>query len=349
MLARLGGDEFAVLLEDASEAEGLEIAERLRQSVDATRFAVDERSFNLSLSIGLVTIDGHKHTEEVLAQADIAMYAAKQQGRNRVVRYDPAQDSSWQLSDANQWVVRIKDALQDNRLLFYFQPIVHLGDTRIAHYEALIRLRAEDGTIVLPASFIPPAERFGLMPQLDRWIVRSAVRVLQQHADICLYVNLSGQSLVDDGLLGYIDDELRVSGVTPERLGFEITETVAVLDIVRAEHWIRRIKMLGCPFALDDFGVGFTSFSYLRNLPFDKIKIDGSFIRHLDHDPSSRAIVQAIHSLAKAMGKTTVAEFVENESTVQILSEIGITYGQGYYLGKPSSMINRDLGTSVCT
>lgn len=340
LLARLGGDEFAVVLETVDEKEALEIAERLRASVDAVRFTIDRRSFNLSISVGLVTLDGGNQIELALAQADIAMYIAKEQGRNRVVRYDPAKDSSSQLSDANQWVVRIKDALRDNRLLFYFQPIIHLGDTRIAHYEALIRLRDEDGTIIPPVVFIPPAERFGLMPQLDRWIVREATYVLQEHPHICLYVNLSGQSLIDEGLLTYIEEELRVCDINPARLGFEITETAAVQDITHAEHWIRRLKALGCHFALDDFGVGFTSFSYLRNLPVDKIKIDGSFIRHLDYDPSSRAIVQAIHSLAEALGKTTVAEFVENEHTVNILSEIGITYGQGYYLGKPSPSVS---------
>lgn len=339
LLARLGGDEFAVVLEDVEEKEALEIAERLRASVDAAPFTIDGRSFNLSISVGLVTLDGDKPIEAALAQADIAMYVAKEQGRNRVVRYDPAKDSSSQLSDANQWVVRIKDALRDNRLLFYFQPIVHLSDTRIAHYEALIRLCDEDGTIISPATFIPPAERFGLMPHLDRWIVREAIHVLQEHPDICLYVNLSGQSLIDEGLFTYIEERLRVSHVNPNRLGFEITETAAVQDMVHAEHWIRRLKALGCYFALDDFGVGFTSFSYLRNLPVDKIKIDGSFIRHLDCDASSRAIVQAIYSLAEALGKTTVAEFVEDENTAKILREIGITYGQGYYLGKPSPIV----------
>lgn len=339
LLARFGGDEFAVVLEDVEEKEALEIAERLRASVDAARFTIDGRSFNLSISVGLVTLDGDTPVEAALAQADIAMYIAKERGRNRVVRYDPAKDSSSQLSDANQWVVRIKDALQDNRLLFYFQPIVHLSDTRIAHYEALVRLRDENGTIIPPVTFIPPAERFGLMPHLDRWIVREAIQVLQAHPDICLYVNLSGQSLIDEGLLTYIGEELRVSQVSPARLGFEITETAAVQDMAHAEHWIRRLKALGCYFALDDFGVGFTSFSYLRTLPVDKIKIDGSFIRHLDCDASSRAIVQAIYSLAEAMGKTIVAEFVENENTVKILREIGITYGQGYYLGKPSPIV----------
>jgi diguanylate cyclase (GGDEF)-like protein len=343
LLARLGGDEFAVLLQDVHEQEALEIADRLRTSIDATRFTIAGRSFNLSISVGLVMLDINKPTEVLLTQADIAMYVAKQQGRNQVVCYDPDKDSSSQLSDANQWVVRIKDALHDRRLLFYFQPIIHLGDNRIAHYEALIRLRDEDGTIIPPVMFIPPAEQFGLMPQLDRWIVHEAIRVLQEHPDVRIFVNLSGQSLIDEGLLTYLEEELRSSEISPDRLGFEITETATVQDITRAERWIRRLKALGCRFALDDFGVGFTSFSYLRSLPIDKIKIDGSFIRHLDRDPNDRAIVQAIHSLAEALGKTTVAEFVENESTVQILREIGITYAQGYYLGKPSPTLHHNV------
>lgn len=341
LLARLGGDEFAVLLEGTDLAYARLIAERMLEAVDAHHFTLEGRSFDLGLSIGLVPIDGQQSAPGLLAQAEIAMYTAKEQGRNRAVLYHPAEDSLTQLSEAHQWIRRIKDALREDRLLLHFQPVARLSDARIEHYEALIRMRGELGEIIPPSTFIPAAERFGLMPALDRWIVRQVIQTLHDHAETYLFMNLSGHSLADEALLHFIETELHRQDVRPERLGFEITETAAVQDLVRAERWIRQIKALGCRFALDDFGVGFTSFAYLRSLPVDQIKIDGSFIRTLDEDPSNRHIVQAMHTLARSLGKETVAEFVESDAVLQILREIGVTYGQGYYQGRAMSELPR--------
>jgi len=334
LLTRLGGDDFAVLLEGTELAAARQIADAMLTAVDTFQFRLGGRSFELSLSIGLVPVTGQQSSQVLLAQADTAMHSAKAQGGNRTMLYHPEEDSLVQLSEANQWIRRIKDALRADRLVLYFQPVVRLSDNRIAHYEALIRMCGDNGELILPGAFISAAERFGLMPPIDRWVLRSVIETLQLHPGIQLFMNLSGRSLVDEGLLEFIEQAVRESGVAPDRLGFEITETAAVQDLVRAERWIRELKALGCHFALDDFGVGFTSFAYLRSLPVDQIKIDGSFIRTLDEDPSNRHIVQAMHTLARSLGKETVAEFVETAAIVDILREIGVTYGQGFYQGK---------------
>jgi diguanylate cyclase (GGDEF)-like protein len=335
ILARLGGDEFAVLLDGTAMAQAQMLAERLRSAIDGFRFTLDGHSFELGLSVGLVAIDGWQDAHMLLAQADSAMYAAKERGRNRVVSYQDTDDYVVRLSEANQWAARIKDALREDRFVLHFQPVVYLGSMQVTHYEALIRMVDQQGTLIPPGAFIPAAERFGLMPQIDRWIVRQTVRTLQAHPTITLFMNLSGRSLLDEALVDFIAAELRERGVEPARLGFEITETAAVQDFAHADRWIRQIKALGCHFVLDDFGVGFTSFAYLRHLPIDQVKIDGSFIQTIDRDTHNRAIVRAIHTLAIELGKATVAEFVERPAVLEILREIGITYAQGYYLGQP--------------
>lgn len=335
VLARLGGDEFAVLLDSSGLNQALILAEQLRHIVDSTPFHLADQVFTLGVSIGVVAVNGYQTAQQLLAQADAAMYTAKEQGRNRVALYHPEEGSTRRLSEANKWVTRIKDALRENRLVLHYQPIFRLSDGQVAHYEALLRMREPTGELILPNEFISAAERFGLMPPLDHWVAGRAIQALHDHPDISIVINLSGRSRVDEYLLDFIEVQLRDQNVCPDRLGFEITETAAVQDLVRAEGWIRRLKALGCRFALDDFGVGFTSFAYLRTLPVDQIKIDGSFIRTIHQDSSSRDIVHAMHSLAHKLGKETVAEFVENESILQVLKEIGITYGQGFYLGKP--------------
>jgi diguanylate cyclase (GGDEF)-like protein len=335
LLARLGGDEFAVLLNDLCPEKAWPIVERLRAAVDMFPFTVDGRSFKLSLSIGMVAIDAQQTAEQALMCADSALYVAKEQGRNRVVPYLPEMETSNELSDANQWAARIKDALCNERMLLYLQPVVQLDDTRIVHYEALIRLQDESGTIIPPSAFLPAAERFGLMPQIDRWVVRQALQILHHQPHIRLFINLSRDSLRDEALLADIQSEVLACGLVPNRLGFEITETAALADVAHAARWICRLKTLGCQFALDDFGVGISSFAHLQHVPVDQIKIDGSFIRNLDQDPLNRAIIQAIQILAHTLGKTTIAEFVENESTRRTLQALGIRYGQGYYFGKP--------------
>ena len=260
---------------------------------------------------------------------------AKKQGRNRVVLSYPDDQTMSQFSQTNEVVSQIKDALEGEGFLLYFQPVVRLEDSRIEHYEALIRLNC-NGMIMSPGAFLPAAEQFGLMPQIDRWVVKRVFYTLQEHSEIRIFMNLSGYSLADEALLEYIEECLLQYGVEPERIGFEITETSVVRDFELAEEWIKRLKSLGCSFSLDDFGAGFNSFYYLRNLPINQMKLDGTFIGSLDKDPTLRCLVQAMYDLAKALDIETVAEFVENADVVRILKEIGVTYGQGFYLGKPA-------------
>lgn len=335
LLARVGGDEFAVLLEGLEVEPAAAIAERMRAGIAEFPFILQGHHFDLGLSIGLVPIDGQQPADVLLAEGDIAMYTAKEQGRNRIIRFQPDAENLVRLTEAHQWARRIKDALRDDRMLFYFQPVLRVGDAAVVDYEALLRMRAEDGTLIQPGGFLPAAERFGLMPLLDRWMVQEAVHTLARHPTIRLTVNLSAYSPADEALLDYIGAQLQDQGQAPARLAFAMSEAAVLQDLRRTERWIRQLTDLGCRFVLDDFGTGFASLTYLRHLPVDQVKIDGSFIRMLVPDPSTREIVRAIHTLARALGKETVAIFVEDAATLDIVRAIGVTYAQGYYLSYP--------------
>lgn len=335
-LARLAGDEFAVVLEEVDLEQARQIAEHLREAVEKADFCMitTENCLNLTISIGVIRIDGSLDINRLLSHADLALHAAKAAGRNRVALANPDEENVTNLHKINGLLGLIRAGLREERFVLFFQPVVDRLN-RITHHEVLLRLKDSEGKLVPPAVFIPLAEKFGIMPQIDRWVVRNAIKTLQNRPELKLFVNLSGASLGDAELLQEIKDTICESGVEPSRLGFEITETVAVKDFVWVEKWIKRLRDLGCFFALDDFGIGFTSFNYLRTLPVDFIKIDGSYIRNLDQDASQLALVQAIQTVAKALGKQTIAEFVENEKILEIIRELGINYAQGYYLGQP--------------
>lgn len=335
LLARFGGDELAVLLEGTGAGEGLAIADRMRREVEEFDFIIKGHSFHLTLSIGLVVIDGRQEPGTALSQADTAMYMAKDQGRNRVAVYQPDEGTLERLSEVNHWVARIMSALAEDRFVLHYQPVVRISDRLVDHYEAFIRMKGEDGEIIAPGSFIPPAERFGLMPQLDRWVFDRATSVLRDHPGIRLYMNISGISLADDSFLDYIEDSVTRSGVDPSRFGFEIAETAAEKDLAAVERQVKRLKAMGFLIALDDSGSGFNSFIYLQKLLVDRVKIDGYHIRELENDPARRALVQATHDLAVALGAVTVAKYVENEGIAESLKAIGIVYGQGYFLHQP--------------
>jgi EAL domain-containing protein (putative c-di-GMP-specific phosphodiesterase class I) len=311
------------------------VAERLRRAVQEHRFEVDGRRFDLGVSVGVVPIDGRLNAASLLALADSALYSAKERGRNRVVLVDGSV-SPTPLSEASVWASRVKDALRDGRFLLAYQPIFHLESGRAAHYEALLRLRDEGGRLVGPDAFLPGAEKFGLLPQLDTWVVDEVLSLLKRRADVEVFVNLSGASLGEEGHLLALEERIRASGIGPGRLAFEVTETTAVRDMIAACEWMRRLRDLGCRFALDDFGIGFSSFSYLQSLPADYVKIDGSFIRDLDTSLANRALVKAIDTVAHTLGKETIAEQVENLGSVAVLRDLGVEYGQGFALGRPS-------------
>lgn len=343
-IARFAGDEFAIVLQNVSIQQARQLAEDLRAAIEKEEICIisNRNCLSLTISVGGIGVDGTLDTQKLLSNADIALHKAKEKGRNRVVMVEAGADSVSDLSRINEIINQIRAGLREDRFVLFFQPVVD-GKGYITHHEVLLRLQDEQGQLISPAAFIPLAEQFGLMPQIDRWVVRQSIQYLQCVPDLHLFVNLSGESLGDEQLLRFIEEEIATSKVEASRIGFEITETSAVKDFVRAERWVSRLRELGCAFALDDFGIGFSSFNYLRLLPVDYIKLDGSYVRNIDHDATQLALVQAIHTVAQSLGKKTIAEFVENEKILQVLLELGVQYVQGYYLGKPSPEPQRQL------
>lgn len=338
ILARLGGDEFAVVLKDTSLEKAKDVANKLLQALRKEEFKMDshQSGIHVTASLGITMIDATVNPQDIFSYADIALYSAKEDGKNRIITVRTGEDKA-RLSESNRIIEKINYALKENRFILYYQPVFKMDNT-IIHYEALLRMVDQDGKLIFPNEFMPIAERFGLISQIDRWVVNAAIKFLDKHPGISVFVNISGSSLGDEELLNYIEARIHKSNIQPSRIGFEITETAVIRDLNQVEHWIRRIKLIGCKFALDDFGVGFSSFTYLQRIPVDYLKIDGSFIRNLDVDPTQRALVQAMNDVAHAVGKETIAEYVENEKIWSILRRLKIDCGQGYFLGKPAPL-----------
>lgn len=339
IIARLGGDEFAVIAEGIDEHSAIQLAKDFELSLDNTSILLpDGRLHRASGSIGIACYPLHGHTSaELMANVDVAMYKAKENSLKSWHILSTQDEVKSELQQRVYWIERIRGALKNDDFELMAQPIVGLKDRSIKHYEILLRLRDEDNQLIPPGRFIPTAERSGQITQIDKWVLKNSLRLLRkvQDSGISLSVNLSGNSLHDEGLHQYLVDELHASGANPNQLILEITETAAVTDFSTARSVLKRIRDLGCQTALDDFGVGFSSFHYLAMLPIDYIKIDGSFIQHITSSSESRVIVKAISDIANGFGKNTIAEFVDQESTINLLREYGITYGQGYHLGKP--------------
>ena len=260
---------------------------------------------------------------------------AKEAGRNRWVSCADDTAGRRSMDDLGRWAARVKDAIRNGKLQLLAQKIVSLATGRVDHEEILVRLVDENGALIAPGAFLTAAERFGLMPALDRWVVTRSIALLSASPGRCLFVNLSGTSLGDRTLLAEIEALVVASALPPGALTFEITETAAIADIAGLQLWARRLKELGCGFALDDFGTGFSSFAYLQALPVDLVKIDGSFVRDLDANPTNRALVGAMVAISHALGKTVVAEMVERGTVADILRDLGVEYGQGWFWGKP--------------
>jgi diguanylate cyclase (GGDEF)-like protein/PAS domain S-box-containing protein len=343
-LARLGGDEFGIILENCSAEASERIAEALRKSVQDLRFVWGGRPFAISVSIGLVQIsEGHSSLESLLRTADMACYSAKEKGRNRVHAYQPDDSELSQRVGEMGWVQRIHSALQEDRFRLYAQRILALGEEPGGvHMEILLRLEDEDGQLIEPGSFIPAAERYGLMHRIDRWVLLSTLQALaEQLASGALQdnatcaINLSGTSIGDAEFLDFIREQFASQPVPPRMICFEITETTAITNLAEATRFIGELKGLGCRFSLDDFCAGMSSFMYLKHLPVDYLKIDGSFVRDLLEDPIDRAMVEVINHIGHVMGKLTIAEFVESAEILQALREIGVDYAQGYVVTRP--------------
>ena len=343
-LARLGGDEFGVLLQNCDASQALRLAEALRGTVSKLNFLWEKKTFRVGSSIGIVEIN--EHTEDavqIMSNADVACYAAKESGGDRAHIYQPDDDILAQRQGEMQWVSNINHALEHGQFVLYAQPIVSINDADPrTHCELLLRMLSSDGGIIPPGSFIPAAERYKLMYQIDRWVINEAFARFREHqnrlANTVLSINLSGFSLAQEGLLDYIKTKFKEYGVPPQNFCFEVTETAAITNLGGAREVMRDLKVLGCAFALDDFGSGLSSFAYLKNLPVDYLKIDGSFIREILDDPIDASMVVAINSIGREMGIRTVAEFVETTDILRRLQEIGVDYAQGYCIGKPLPM-----------
>lgn len=343
-LARLGGDEFGVLLENCTIEKAYGIAVNMVEAVTAYRFAWEGKSFNIGVSIGIAPITPETpDSSAVMREADSACYSAKDLGRNRVCTYN--RDDPSQRSGDARWVTRINDALSNNGFILYAQPIVPIqAENRESPYcELLVRMQSADGELIPPARFIPAAERYNIMPAIDRWVVNAGFAGLAQcladrqgtHNPL-LSINLSGLSLRSPGFVCHVQDCLDKHHVNPDYVCFEITETVAVADIAQASRFIEELRKLGCRFALDDFGTGFSSFAYLSELAVDFIKIDGSFVRKLSVGKVNSAIVRSIVDIGKAAGMSTIAEHVEDQSLIEKLAELGVDYAQGYLIDHPA-------------
>lgn len=341
VFARLGGDEFSVLLLHCSIAQAAVVAENIRQLINSFRFMWEGKSFQLGVSFGLAKISSlENNAEEILAAADMACYVAKEDGRNRVHFCQENDELLLLRRDEMSMVSAIKEALVEDRFELFAQPIVSTGDkSDCKHYEVLLRMKDENGSYVLPYRFIPSAERYQLMPSIDRWVVHHSIMyMLDKKADtsFSLAINLSGQSISEDEFLQFIIDEINEHDIDPSRLCFEVTETAAVKNLSHAVSFIEGLKKYNCRFSLDDFGTGVSSFEYLKRLPVDYLKIDGIFIKSMHESKIDQAMVKAIDEVAKVMGMQTIAEFVENEAIYKILNDIGVDFAQGYWVLKPA-------------
>jgi diguanylate cyclase (GGDEF)-like protein/PAS domain S-box-containing protein len=345
VLARLGGDEFAVLLPLQDERETQAVADVLLQLVrdEAMPALIGERK-RVTASIGIARFDdGERLTaEEIMVNADLAMYDAKEAGRDQWASYRNEQHDRPRIESRMKWARQINDAIAEDGFELLAQPIVSFATNGLTQYELLLRMRDRHGDLIPPGSFLYVAERLGLIREIDCWVANRAIDLLAEHRalgrDLRFEVNLSGHTIGDEGLLELVERRLQETGVPPDRLIFEITETAAVANIARAAAFAERLSQLGCKFALDDFGAGFGSFYYLKHLPFDYLKIDGEYVRHCASNKTDRLLISAVVQIARGMGKRTIAEVVTNQETVKVLTRLGVDYGQGFHLGRPAPL-----------
>lgn len=337
IFCRLGGDEFAVLLHSVTREQAEDIARSLQLLVSEFIFQVPGQRIHLGSSIGISLIDSScLRAEEYLKRADIALYVAKGRGRNLIHFYDPSDSESDELRDRISLVQKVRDAITQQRILLYYQPIICANSGVLSHYETLVRLRTPQGDILPPSDFIPALEAAGEMPVLDQEIIQLALQQLRDYPELeRIAINLSAQTFKNEKLVPSIIEHIHRIGVNPQQLTFELTESASLLNLRTTQKVIAELHALGCHFSIDDFGSGFSSFAYLKELPADYIKLDGSFIKNLHRDPVDRRLVRALIQIIQSLGKKAVAEYVENDEILALLNNMGIDYVQGYYLGQP--------------
>jgi diguanylate cyclase (GGDEF)-like protein/PAS domain S-box-containing protein len=345
VLSRLGGDEFGILLERCSDERAIEVAEEIRSAIEGYRFVWQDSFTTIRCSIGVVIVTSENAAAaDLMSAADVACYSAKDMGRNQIHLY---RDSDASLRhEEMKWVSRITSAVEDDRFELFYQPIIGIGDVdgkHRGHYELLLRMRDEKGTLISPDQFIPAAERYNLMSTLDRWVIHEALSQLADRSDedearFTLAINLSGTSLSEDRFLDFVIDELKTQKLPAGAICFEITETAAISNLSRVVYFMQTLKKLGCKFSLDDFGSGLSSFTYLKNLPVDYLKIDGQFISHVAEDAVDESMVKAIREVGHAMGIETIAERVESREVLDKLGSLGVEFAQGYYIARPESV-----------
>ena len=367
ILARIGGDEFAIILHNINSKDLFNAADGFRQLLEDYSFTREGRTYKINGSLGVSVISKNTRTPgEVLSNADIACHVAKGKGRNRTHIYNPTEDDKVSMDMELGWSTRLRQALDNDSFALYYQPIIpiaqidmdtlpddqgalwsqllqHEANNTDTFYEALLRMHDSQGKPVSPNAFLPTAERFNMMPDIDKWVVKNALAQLSQyqiqHPATTITINLSGQSLESQELVNTIHQAISAHSLNPENILFEITETCAIARIDKARNFINQLSEFGCRFALDDFGSGYCSFAHLKNLPVDFIKIDGLFVKDIVNDPMDRAIVTSITHIAHSLGKKTIAEFVENTATLRLLKDCGVDYVQGFYITPPISRL----------
>jgi diguanylate cyclase (GGDEF)-like protein/PAS domain S-box-containing protein len=352
LVARIGGDEFAVLLPETRAQDALAAATKLVDAVHGNgRVSTDAGRIAVTASVGVTAWDASValDAEQLLAEADIAMYDAKAAGRNRAALFERGRQRHVEIASRGTRLTELRDAVSNGRFVLHAQPIVPLrvgaSAAKIDHYELLVRMRRDDGTLATPAEFLPEAERHGLIEQVDRWVLNEAVRILKLRRtagkQVSLSVNLCAATVEDPALPERIAALLESNAVPPDLLTLELTETGALSDLGRASDLSAQLREIGCRFALDDFGSAFATLQYLKHIHFDLVKIDGDFVRNLPRSPADQLIVKAVAEMARGFGSEVVAEFVDSQATVDLLTAFGVEYGQGYFLGRPEPL---DLG-----
>ncbi|MFO8064063.1 MAG: EAL domain-containing protein, partial [Spirochaetia bacterium] len=349
---RMGGDEFGIVLLDTDMDDASKLAHEIREVVQR-KFIWQKNTFNVTGSIAVVPLEGQNtDVYSVLAAADDACRLAKEKGGNLVRTYETTDYTFLRRRGEMRWISRLTEALEKDQFVLYSQTIAPIEPGRRHKAEILIRLQEEDGSFANPGEFIPAAERYNLMPYIDRWVVRNMLnyerrtRASNGHFET-LCINLSAASVVDDSFLDFVIQTFEETGADPSAFCFELTETTAVENLSRAVGFMNRLKKMGVTFALDDFGNGFSSFAYLKNLPVDYLKIDGSYVRDSDRDPIDRAMVEAVNNIGHVMGMQTIAEFVSNASIRSIVTDIGCDYLQGYEIAHPGPLSEAHAAVSA--